>query len=330
MKTITIIGSGSERGTEHGTVLRDDIRSTVAALKDHLTARGHDVDTMALQLVSSTLCDVAASITPDLWHEVTATARGAQVPVADILLLTFLDEVWGMARRRGCSVMARRRPSGAEVGQTMDLPAWTVGRVVVVRSHPDVAPPALIMSYPGMIGLCGANAAGLAVAVNALDQLGLSEEGLGVALVVRHLLSLETIHEAEHFLSTVPHAAGQAYTLIARDRVVTYEAGPGHFARVSAADTRSCLHTNHLLSRPEDARESSAARLRVLQEAEEAHDDLESALSGAVVLDGSRYDDPNTTFAAFTYSSGQPGVHVIDGADLRDHRRNWTMVPFRP
>ena len=75
-----------------------------------------------------------------------------------MLLLVFLDEVWGLTRRTGCSVIGRvvpGRPGGpdrpavpptTELGQTMDLPAWTQGRARVLRIIPGDAPTALVLA----------------------------------------------------------------------------------------------------------------------------------------------------------------------------------------
>jgi isopenicillin-N N-acyltransferase-like protein len=330
MQTVTLVGTGQQRGHAHGAELGAHVQQTATALKSHLRSRGHDVDALAARLESSGLCRVAADLTPDLWSEVTATADAAGVPLADVLLLTFLDEVWGLTRSAGCSVIARRGPFGVEVGQTMDLPAWTVGRLLVLRSCPPDSPRALLMSYPGMIGLCGANESGLALAVNALDQFGMDENGLGVALIARALLSRTSIDDAAGFLASVPHAAGQSYTIGAKGRIATFEAGPGRLDLVSDADADACLHTNHPLGMKENARESSLARLRVLQRAVADDVGIEESLSGEVVLDGVRYGDRNSTFAAFASSAGDPGVRFIDGVDLRSGGREWTAVPFRP
>jgi isopenicillin-N N-acyltransferase-like protein len=322
----TLAGTGGDRGLAHGRALAAPIRETVAALTAHLAAAGTDADGLADHLLASPLTSAARTHTPDLWDEVVATAEGAQVPLSDLLLLTFLDEVWGLTRRAGCSVMARVRPgSRTEIGQTMDLPGWSVGRVTVLRLIPPSAPTSVVMSYPGMIGLCGVTA-GFGVAVNALAQFGITESGLGAAFVVRHLLSLSTLDEATAFLREVPHAVGQAYTLAEEGRVVTFEAGPSVLRSVSDHESTACLHTNHPLDTRAPHESSTMTRLAALHQAFDADVELEAALSGDVVLDGQRYGDANSTFAAFAYRIGDASVSFADGVDLRAGSGRWSTV----
>jgi hypothetical protein len=324
-----LTGDGGTRGLAHGTALAAPIRDTVDALRAHLAADGIDPVDLATHLVRSPLTDVARSATPDLWDEVIATAEGADVPLADVLLLTFLDEVWGLTRRSGCSVIARVRTGARnEIGQTMDLPGWSVGRLVALRVAPTASPCSVVMSYPGMIGLCGAADAGMGVAVNALSQFGMTEAGLGAAFIVRHLLTLTSLADAESFLREIPHAVGQAYTLADGARVVTFEAGPSVFREVGSSASSARIHTNHPLDRRPRDETSTMTRLASLHRSVDAGTDLESSLSGDVVLDGERYKDPNSTFAAFSFRIGDSAVSLVDGRDLRARDAGWTRVDF--
>jgi isopenicillin-N N-acyltransferase-like protein len=326
---ITVAGSGRERGLDHGRDVAASIATTARALKAHLAGAGHSPDRLGRSLAASPLCRAAAEYTPDLWDEVTAIARGARVPLEDVLLLTFLDEVWAQTRGVGCSAMARVGRGGAtEIGQTMDLPSWAQDRLLVMRVSPEHGPVALVMTYPGMIGLCGANLAGLGVAVNALSQFPLDVDGLAVAFVTRHLLTLHTLAAAREFLERVPHAVGQAYTIAAPDGIATFEAGPTGVRQVSAPDASSCVHTNHPLGTEAKAPASSVARLASLAASIDASTTLAEALSGEVVLDGERLGDPNLTFAAFRYIVGESEARFIDGAALRARDHEWTRVPF--
>jgi hypothetical protein len=326
-----VTGSGAERGLQHGAALSVPIQQAADALSRHLRRAGHDPGRIGSHLLTSALVDAARRHTPDLWDEVEATARGAGIPLREILLLTFLDEVWGLTRRRsGCSVLARRTADGtSEIGQTMDLPDWAVGRVVVLRLQSVGSPAALVMTYPGMIGLCGAAHSGVAVAVNALSQFGLSESGLGAAFIVRHLLTLTSAGEVDAFIRRIPHAVGQAYTVAVDGHVMTYESGPDRVELVSATDAHACAHTNHPLATEAKPRRSSLARLAAVQRSLAADDSLEVALSGDVVVDGHRYRDPNTTFAAFAFRSDETFARFADGADLRHGRSPWLPISFR-
>lgn len=327
MEQVTLVGTGHERGYQHGSQLAGEIRDTVAALTSHLRAAGHDPEDLAGRLLTSSISTTTQRWLPDLWHEAVGTAEGADVPVTDICLLVFLDEVWGLTRP-GCSVIARRTSQGTEVGQTMDLPEWTIGRPIVLHLVPQTGQPQLVMSYPGDIGLCGASS-DIAVAVNALSQFGLSEDGVGVAFILRHLLTLASVAECEAFLREVPHAAGQAYTIGDGSSVATFEAGPGVMRRVSEPGAAACLHTNHPLDTLVHPERSTSIRLASLKASLDEDGTVEAALSDAVVLDGTRYGDPNSTFAAFVARSGQADVSFIDGVDLRAGSTSWSTFALQ-
>ena len=364
MRTVTIAGTGTQRGLDRGRDQASEIAAVATALKTHLAAHGHSPGALAHRLATGALARMAADLTPDLWAEVTAIAGASRVSLDDVLLLTFLDEVWALNRATradrptdqppapppGCSVLARVLPGRAgrtdlggldddavpptppttEIGQTMDLPDWSIGREHVLRVGSDHGPTALALAYPGSIGLCGANEAGLGVAVNALTQSPFSEEGLGVAFVTRQLLTLTTLAEAETFLTSVPHAAGQAYTIAAGDGIACFEADASGVRRVSAPGATAIAHTNHPLA-PEASdqarvRESSLTRLGMLDEGLDRSAPISDTLA-SVCVDGARWSDPLITFGAFRAVGDEPVARFVDGAGLRAGR-DWTKVGF--
>lgn len=341
MRVTTIAGAGLHRGLDYGREHSHGIAEAATALKIHLAAAGHPPGPLGHRLANSPLVTVAADLTPDLWAEVTAIASGSGVSLDDVLLLTFLDEAWGMMRAPGCSVAARMvtapagtpgTPPTTEIGQTMDLPTWTQGRAGALRVGADHAPTALALAYPGSIGLCGANEAGVGVAVNALTRAPTQEEGLGVAFVTRHLLTLTTLAAAEAFLTSVPHAAGQAYTVVAPDGMATFEADAAGVRRVTEPGVTSIAHTNHPLAVDPGGRapsESSAARLTAITRGLEERQPFADLLTGEATVDGTKWGDPFLTFGAFRAIGSEPVVRFIDGAELRRGRREWSRFPFR-
>jgi isopenicillin-N N-acyltransferase like protein len=340
MHVTTITGPGRLRGLDYGRMFAREIATSATALKTYLAANGTPPGQVARRLAHSELTRAAADLTPDLWAEVSGMATGSRLPLEDVLMLTFLDEVWALRPAGGCSVLARvvpgaagepPSPSTTEIGQTVDLPAWTSGRSMVLRVAASSTPTALFLAYPGCLGLCGANESGLGVAVNSLPDVPISEQGLGVALIVRHLLTLATLADAEAFLTQVPHASGQAYTIAARDGIAAFEAGPGGVHRLTAPGAPACVHTNHsLVAAPESAgaSRSSSARLEVLTRSLELRRPLADVLTGEVVLDGQKWDDHHLTFGAFRAVGSEPVVRFIDGAAVRTGHREWSRFTF--
>ena len=326
MDVIEVSGAGAARGFTHGQARAQQIGEAARALRQQLHESGVDVDAVTDRLIDSELTNTALTCTPDLWNEVTGIASGAEVALVDILLLTFLDEVWSFTGGLGCSVAARS--SAAFLGQTMDLPLWTAGRLMILRVKAEGKPTALVMSYAGMIGLCGANDAGLGVAVNALEQFTADSSGLGVAFITRHLLTLKSLGEAAKFINGIPHAAGQAYTVAAPDGIATWECGPGHVKIVTAPAASQCAHTNHLLAEPANASRSSLRRLATLQQALASDLDLRGTLSYDVVLTDPRTSNAGVTFAAFVANPPAAHVDFADGRTLRAGAPVWESIKY--
>ena len=114
----------------------------------------------------------------------------------------------------GCTSLGISNEGASVIGQTMDLEHFRHGSQEVLRIVPDgLAPRQLLLSQAGMVGLCGANDAGISVVVNNLWQLKHSMQGLPVAFVVRGVLACHSFQTASNFIESVQHASGQAYTL---------------------------------------------------------------------------------------------------------------------
>jgi hypothetical protein len=98
----------------------------------------------------------------------------------------------------------------ALIAQTMDLPAWMDGYQTLLTIHTEeTGLVAHVLTVAGMIGLCGVNSAGLALAVNTLSDLSSDAAGLPVAFVARRILAHSGHDQALAFLTGVIHASGQ-------------------------------------------------------------------------------------------------------------------------
>jgi hypothetical protein len=352
---LTLAGLGNQRGIDHGREQAAEIAKTVTALKAYLAGQGMPPGTVARRLANSPLPRVAAELTPDLWQEVTSLAHASRVPFDDVLLLVFAPDLGAYAPQdqrvevpMGGSVVARMlpgqpkrpdpsgfgdilppQPPTTELGQTVDLPDWARERMRVLRLGPPDAPNALVMAYPGSLGLCGANDAGLAVATNALPSAPVSAQGLGTSFIVRRLLTMTSVADAELFLTSTPAAVGRAYTIAAPDGLACFEVDSNGVARVGDAGSTGLLHTDHVLapSAAGGASESSRARLAGLTRGTDPGILLADVLGKDVLVDGQRWSDPLHTFGAFRAIGTKLSCRFIDGASLAA-RRDWTRLTY--
>ena len=249
------------RGRAHGEALRDFVHDHLEAWMANLDGgRADDPRAWLQALLDET--DFLTAIrreTPALLEEVEGIAEGAGLPFHDILALQLLDEQWAFAARRRaaaqahdkCSSFAIRGGVGAPtlIGQTMDLGLYTDSFQVLLRCAGTAgAPPQLVFTLAGMIGLMGVNAAGLGVCVNTLSPLADAGRGLPVAFVLRGALACSRADDAVSFLARVPHASGQHYLVADPQRIASIEASSrGIYPFAGQAQDR-VLHTNHPLA----------------------------------------------------------------------------------
>ncbi len=365
MRVLTLAGSGAQRGLDYGREEAAQIAQTATALKAHLAATGHPPAALVRRLTTSPMSRVAADLTPDLWEEVTSLAHAGRVPLDDLLLLVFLPDLaaystqptgadaddellqstcvggavlgrvlvggMGQADTSGLRGDARpREPDTTELGQTIDLPDWARDRMTVLRIGTLDAPNAVVMAYPGSIGLCGANDDGLAVATCSRPGSPVSTQGLGVAFVVRRLLELSSVEAAEGFLRAVPHCVGQSYVVAGSDGLACFEVDADGIRRVGDGADTVIVQADHSIGRGTTSRaatESSRERLATLTEAAARHAPLAEALSSPVLLDGQRWSDPRRTFGAFRAVGNETSARFIDGTALAAGR-DWTRVTY--
>ena len=226
----------------------------------------------------------------------------------------------------------------------MDLDTWMDGTQVALRLAPDDGPEQVLLSRAGVLGLCGANAAGVGLVVNALDQLPVAMDGLPVAFVLRLLVAQTSLDDVEPLLREIRHASGQAYTLASADGVVGFEAGGDYVASYANDDERpgARWHTNHPLAsdappehvgtrttgRPGRRKPRLDAGRRAVAEISSA-DDLAELLSDSdagICMYPGRWRDDGFTFGSVVVEiDTPPRVRMTAGPP---DRTPWVDVPF--
>ena len=251
MQTVTASGDPRSIGRAHGEQVGRQIRALLADWQREAAKDGADLDGLIHTLTEeSGFWATTRRLLPDLAEEVDGIAEGAQISPAQAFALNCMDEAWWLSTASGgCSVLAAvdDRTDAPVIGQNMDLDTWMDGGQVALRLHPDDHPGQVMLTRAGMVGLCGANDAGLAVMVNTLDQLPVDRDGVPVAFVVRAVSSQPSLDAAADLLHRLPHASGQAYTLASADAVVGFECGAGVVQEYRNDDALPLRrwHTNH-------------------------------------------------------------------------------------
>jgi hypothetical protein len=308
-----------------------------------LATQDRDLDVLVDELANT--AGFRAAVTTHLPHlltEVDALAAAAGCTRDEAFAVNCLDEAWWWADGgAGCSVVADLRSGLA--GQNMDLDTWMDGTQVVLRLAPDDGPRQVLLSRAGLVGLCGANDAGLVVLVNTLDQLPVDPDGVPVAFVLRALTGCRQLDEAVEVLHRLPHASGQAYTFVTASAVRGFECGAGvvqeymNDERLDAAR----WHTNHPVAVERSDADDSATwasgssgprydhLTKTLTSAEIDADALESLLcdgeAGICMFPG-RWRDNGFTFGSFIAElTTPPSIRIALGPP---DRTPYAPVPF--
>ncbi len=358
MNYLTLSGSPFERGCVHGDTLRAEIVEQIDFFKALIRDMTH-LDPEALFAHTETLGwrDTAERWTPDLVEEVRGIAAGADLPFPVLFAWQCVQEVfWYMVQDLqsatgpldGCSAIADAGDATHPtiLAQNADtVPFWhgyqTLLRIVPAEAGTpadEEMPEQLIMTYPGLVGPCGLNSAGIGICVNALFyNLNNSTDGLCTSFLARAVLSKKTYNEAVSFIRAVPHASGNALTLGAPGRVTALEVSANQVVpfMLPGSRERTC-HTNHVLvssdfqlNAPRDPFPNSVDRFEMLQGGL-------AALPGPLTVENTKAllsshgaqaqlcrheDDPYgsmTTYCMVMELEARPRLHVSFGPPCRE------------
>jgi isopenicillin-N N-acyltransferase-like protein len=350
MRCLSLSGSPYERGCIYGESLRSEIADQIQFFRSLIQDTGHcDPDDLIAHTFSLGWKEAAERWTPGLVDEVRGIATGAALPFTDLFSWQCVQEIYwyltqyaqnGLAS--GCSALADAGDTTHPtlLAQNADtIPFWHQHQVLLrLMPTTEEEPELLIMTYPGLIGPCGLNSAGVGVCVNALFfYLTNSTQGLCTPFLTRGILSKRTFEEAIDFIKMVPHASGNALTIGAPGKVIGFEASanqvvpfmlPGH-------QKRTC-HTNHVLVSDDfqpgvfqDKKSNSHDRLEILENTLTAIPEPLSIadVKGILSLHGEnaqlcRHEDDSlgsmTTYCMIMELSQHPRLHVTFGPPCRE------------
>lgn len=257
LRIVDCAGSPGEVGLAHGEACRDLVAEGLGRwAEDKAEQTGEASDAYLARFLAETrFLPAVERHAPGLLEELRGIAEGAEQPFDRILAYNLMDEEWSYRRDAlrpaplrevgpppGCTSIA---VGTRALAQTMDIPSVHDGTQVALRLRPDDGPAAVVFSAAGMVGLNGANAAGVGVVVNSLAQLPSSRDGLPVAFVVRGILGRSTAAEAAAFVEAVQHAIGQHYLIGDGREAISLEAASG----VRRVPVRGWyVHANHPLA----------------------------------------------------------------------------------
>ncbi|EGB13314.1 peptidase C45 acyl-coenzyme A:6-aminopenicillanic acid acyl-transferase [Pseudodesulfovibrio mercurii] len=266
MSTIPVIeltGTPFERGVAHGRALGDLIAEFVESVTSvHQMNNGFiRVDKDRLETFCMKNLGFLEKFSPELVEEMRGIAEGAGVTFKEILYLnSFLeledlrapgiggtvlpDGLWG------CTTFNVTRDAGeggrAYIGQTYDMEKYYERFLCLLRIVPEQGPAQLVISFAGILGLVGLNAAGVGAVINKVTATD-ARPGVVYPFIMRRALSSERIGDALGAAIFSPRAGGINYQFAGSGVAFCAETSAAYYQLLDIDG--SIAHTNHFVGR---------------------------------------------------------------------------------
>ncbi len=276
IRILDAAGSPSEIGAIHGHAYADEIRTytdaRVGLVMSGLWSGG--------PLSRSDVLDIAESMLPaheafdiSIHEEMLAMAKAAGITPAEAVVVggftDFVDTVRAVVGgpmpesviEDDCTAMIvpDSRAAGAGIfGQTWDMHDDATDHVILLRVHPDDAPPALVFTTTGCVGQIGINAEGVCVGINNLVGID-GTRGVNWTSVVRGMLKSSSAAEARDVLLGADLAGAHNFLIFDKSGDgYNVEAMPSARPLRQLAD-EPIVHTNHTVMDEATAKQADKA-----------------------------------------------------------------------
>lgn len=339
IRVLECAGSPREVGRAHGETGRELISTGMDRWRANLNAKRSDSDAYIATLLARTaFLPAIERCAPRLLDELRGIAEGSGQSFEHVLAYNLLDEEWSFRVDRlsdtapGCTAVAI---AGTAIGQTMDIPTVHDGTQVVLAIEPESGPSHRVFTAAGMLGLNGANSAGVGVVVNNLSQLPTSAKGLPVICILRRILEHETAASAAEWVESVHHAIGQHYLIGDQTEIVSLEGAANGVYRAPVGERY--VHANHPLANPEPADDAPdiearsntrnrAARAEELMLEARSQDDLQRILEDRQAPISCERREGFMTFGATSIALTTPPIMRVTAGP--PHETPWTEVAW--
>jgi isopenicillin-N N-acyltransferase-like protein len=251
---LTLEGPARQRGQMYGETLREKIHANIEDLKSiTIQKTGQEGDTLLKEFVETTkYLERAEVLTPHLVEEVRGIAEGANLPFTTAFALQSLEGLFSGAALGACSALGIWGQPGQPtlLAQTADnSSAWHDKLTLLHIIYPDSDVEVYTMTFSGLVGVYGMNNYGIGVCINSLGELKRGKDGLSAPLVSRSLLERKTLQEADTFIHSINHIAGENFLVGGPDKVASYECSANQVAEyVPPNGATRLFHTNHVLA----------------------------------------------------------------------------------
>ena len=250
-----------ERGYQHGYALKFVINRTLIQFEEWLRENANitEPDKMMQDFVKTTghLASVK-KLLPDLYNEMRGIAEGADVDFIELFMYQSFDELFMFLMNSGSIDIANghctttgvygRKNLPNYLTHNNDIPVYHEGAVTVLKiKYPNSDLVVLQQTFAGQIGQNGVNNFGVAVGVNTVADLPVSDSGIPVSFHVRKILESKNREEAVEYLNSTHFGAAMNYMIADREKVISVETWENNAVVLDLYESNYAVHTNHTL-----------------------------------------------------------------------------------
>lgn len=248
LKLIERKGSAYEKGQIYGAALKEDI-SLHLAIWDSVVKEGVNLSQEQVYQIISEKTEFLKAInkyTPELLEEIHGIADGAEVDRRALLSYNMAEEIMNYFQNgyESCTNVGVINEDANLIAYNQDLPQFLHGNNTPVVLNDENK---YIFAFPGSIGTSGMTK-DFAVTCNSLSMLNMNKSGLPLSFMVRKLLTLSSLEEANSYLKNTPLAIPQNLLLVDRNQIINLEISANQVSEYSnPKSSRFLYHTNHPL-----------------------------------------------------------------------------------
>jgi isopenicillin-N N-acyltransferase like protein len=260
---LELFGSPYDIGRAHGQALKDQIADFLATI----TAVHQDnnsflkVDAQGLMGLCAKNAGYLEKFSPELVLEMRGIAEGAGRSFEEILYLnSFLEledlRAPGLGARIlpdglwGCTTFNVTAEASADdrayIGQTYDMEKYYEKFLCLLKITPEQGPSQLVVSFAGILGVCGMNSAGLGAVINKVTATD-ARPGVSYPAVMRKALASVRVGDALGAMIFSPRASGINYQLAGAGVAFCAETSASYYQLLEI--NGAIAHTNHFVGR---------------------------------------------------------------------------------
>ncbi|AKP50845.1 C45 family autoproteolytic acyltransferase/hydolase [Cyclobacterium amurskyense] len=250
-----------ERGFQHGRALAFVIKRSLKnfenwiednttikvpkeAISDFATGKGY------IQSVKDQL--------PELFNEFQGIVDGAQVDFDILFSYQSFDEFYSYleagnhfkSNEGHCTTIGvfGRENQANFLTHNNDLPSYHEGAVTVLKiKYPNSDLILLQQTFAGQIGQNGVNSYGVAVGINTIIDMPVSNKGIPVSFNVRKIMESKNITESLEYLKKVDFGTSMNYLIADRETAIAVETWEDNIEAIDNKKQHFIAHTNHTL-----------------------------------------------------------------------------------